>query len=328
MKENIKHNLLTELVERYLADFSGVSAPTFRIDNEDYFSEIDELEQGPFIERDGDTYHVNILFLADLKKEIASLDMHLHRCEHVFHGLRECYKENPGVTIPLSVLAHKVDLPESQIRKSLLILRKVPIWGGYTTDILGSDDVTVTPGENILRYKTFDDVLEKVREWNHAASIESDSGAIGGMFLSRNALISQNIEADNLSVSPNWYTDLPSNVYELIREIQAARGVGLSSLPSMGLRTILDIAFTELVGDIGGFKSKLNKMKEDNHITSKKKMIIENVLEVGHASAHRGHFPSEEELDDVVDIVNHLLFETYVMGSKSDALKKSTPRRG
>jgi len=98
-------------------------------------------------------------------------------------------------------------------------------------------------------------------------------------------------------------------------------------LPSIGLRTVIDFVCTELAGDIGGFVQKLNKLERDKHITPKNKELLESALEVGHASAHRGHFPELTDLHSVLDIVNHLLKEVYILGPKSLRLKSVTPQR-
>ena len=54
---------------------------------------------------------------------------------------------------------------------------------------------------------------------------------------------------------------------------------------------------------------------------------IETALEVGHASIHRGHFPTAKDLQVVMDIVDHLLEELYVLDKTSESLRASVPKR-
>ena len=320
MLTGINKELIVALSEDYLRDLSGVKVSKFRIEHEDYLDELDNLEQSPYLERDGDKYRVNILSLSVLRGEVPELDKHLYRCGHLFPILRDRYKDSPEEPIKLEDLAKLAGLPERQVRKALLILRRAPIWGGYTSDLLGSDNVHVTPGESVLRYKSFDDVLDRINEWTEKSLV-----TMGGE--SMEEYTPPSVQEGKDGVFPEWYIELPENIRSLMLEIYSAHDAGLSALPSMGLRTVLDLACTELVGDVGGFAKKLDVMEQKGLITLNKKVIIENILEVGHASAHRGHFPSVEELKTVIDIVNHFLSEVYIMGPESELLKKSAPRR-
>jgi len=81
------------------------------------------------------------------------------------------------------------------------------------------------------------------------------------------------------------------------------------------------------VGDIGSFAEKLHKLEEKRLITPKKRKIIENLLKVGHASIHRGHFPTDKNLQVVMNIVDHLLEELYVLDKTSESLRASVPKR-
>ena len=95
----------------------------------------------------------------------------------------------------------------------------------------------------------------------------------------------------------------------------------------MGLRSVVDMICNDRVGDIGGFKEKLESLEGKGLISKKKHEMIEVVLEVGHASMHRGYFPLLEDLRTILSIVDHLLEDIYVLDKTSEFLKASTPRR-
>jgi len=130
------------------------------------------------------------------------------------------------------------------------------------------------------------------------------------------------------NVMPDWYGSLPPAIQKLICEVHFAIKKELSALPSMGLRSVIDCVCNDLVGDKGPFAQKLQTLVEKGFITSNNKQIVENALEVGHASVHRGHFPQPNELKLTLDIVEHMLKEVYVFGKASEALKDSAPKRG
>ena len=126
---------------------------------------------------------------------------------------------------------------------------------------------------------------------------------------------------------PSWHKNLNKTIQSLMEEVYYGLQKEMKALPSMGLRTVIDVVCNDLVGDIGGFSQKLDQLEKEKHITPKNKEILENVLEVGHASAHRGYFPELEDLRSVLDIVIHLLQEVYVLGTESKRLKEMTPKR-
>lgn len=127
---------------------------------------------------------------------------------------------------------------------------------------------------------------------------------------------------------PSWYPDLSGELQVLIREIYLALSAECPTLAVMGARTLVDKLLTESLGDIGGFQQKLNAAVDHGVFT---RGVAENVaaaVEVGHAASHRGYAPTQQEVFDVLEIVEHCLQASYVLNDKSRRLIVSVPPRG
>jgi hypothetical protein len=125
---------------------------------------------------------------------------------------------------------------------------------------------------------------------------------------------------------PGWLHGLPRDWERLLREIYSALHANSRSLAMMGARTIVDVYMNDAVGDIGGFAAKLKKLVTDGYLGSQDKEILEAALEAGHAAAHRGHAPSPQNVNHVMDIVENLL-QKYALRNAAAKLSKTTPRR-
>jgi hypothetical protein len=209
----------------------------------------------------------------------------------------------------------------------LTYLVDAPIWGGRTSDLLHSEEVHIAPSERILRYKTFDDVIQQLRDWASKSSNGNCATTIDQSSKPQFLREMNNVYLPELSNLPKWYAKLPVNIQNMLLEVRYTLQKELSALPSMGLRSVIDMICNERLGDIGGFAEKLQRLEKKRFITPKKRQIIENVLEVGHASVHRGHFPTAKDLRVVMDIVDHLLEEIYVLDNISESLRESVPKR-
>lgn len=126
--------------------------------------------------------------------------------------------------------------------------------------------------------------------------------------------------------SPKWRTQLPLETFLLLGEVDQAIQYECYRIATMGLRAVLDIYMTEKVGDVGGFKAKLKALQEAGFLALQHREIIEAALEVGDASAHRGHQPTPEAVNAVLDIVENVLHADVLKAASSD-LRKSAPSR-
>jgi hypothetical protein len=322
-----KKHLLNEIFNQSLSEREGVDALKFRAKNEDNIASLDELEQLGLIQKEKNKYKLNLLAISMISEVRSKAEGLLYLCKNIFENLRVLYKENPGASWSIDVLSQKIDLPSDMILKGLPYLFNMPIWSSYTTN-LKLDDASVTPSEGILKYKTFQDLISQLEKW-----IFLDQNHPLGNYKTLEEFPSYPSEQSPLSCEikrgtiPKWLDKVNPETKELMKEIYFSLENEMRALPSMGLRTIIDIVCNDLVGDKGGFEKKVNLLVEQGHITVKKKEIINSALEVGHASAHRGYFPDLSDLNQVVDIVEHLLQEIYVLGDAAKKLNEKTPKR-
>ena len=327
MLTGIFGELLKELISRTLTSPSGIDALRFRAAHEDSLDYLDKLEQSPYIDKADGKYRLTLLALSEFDNEDARVEGILSRCGHLFSVMRRMYKESPGVQITLDQFVREVDLPENQVREGLVYLTNAPIWGGHTKDLLNSQEVFFTPGECILKYKTFQDVIRQLEEW-------AEKSLFGSPVLTANdkdrPLYFREIDFGGAPSSmsiPIWHKDLHPIIKSLMQEVYFGLQKEMRALPSMGLRSVVDVVCNDLIGDVGGFTPKLKQLVERKHITPKHKALLETAIDVGHASIHRGHFPELKDLRVARDIINHLLEEVYILTPQSEDLKKTTPQR-
>ncbi len=128
--------------------------------------------------------------------------------------------------------------------------------------------------------------------------------------------------------SPEWLWKLEDDeVAGMLQEVYAALHADSRRLALMGCRAILDRFMEEQVGDLGGFKEKLNELAKKRLISDPDLEMLDAAIEAGSAAAHRGYQPNQKVLDVVVNIVEHLLYSSLLRLEK-ETVKASTPRRG
>jgi hypothetical protein len=130
---------------------------------------------------------------------------------------------------------------------------------------------------------------------------------------------------------PEWMNGLvfwhARDLLDLLREIYTALHSGSTRLAMMGARAVVDMVMLQKLGDIGGFKEKLGKFETQGLIGRKDREVLEAALDAGHAATHRGHCPDAKQVNQAMDIVEHLVQAVYVLGKEAEALRKSVPAR-
>lgn len=95
----------------------------------------------------------------------------------------------------------------------------------------------------------------------------------------------------------------------------------------MGARAVLDIVIVDKVSDVGSFVDKLDALMANDFITKKQRDFLKAALEVGNAAAHRGHFPTASDVNRLMNIVEGLLTQIYILPNDGIALQTTTPQR-
>jgi hypothetical protein len=125
---------------------------------------------------------------------------------------------------------------------------------------------------------------------------------------------------------PPWRNKLKSwPLRELMDEIYSALAADSRRLATMGARTIVDMVLVDKVGDVGTFGKKLEELEKAGFIARQGREYLEAALDAGNAAVHRGHNPTEEQLNHVMDIVENVLESVYVLGEAAAELRKTTP---
>ncbi len=119
---------------------------------------------------------------------------------------------------------------------------------------------------------------------------------------------------------------MPSEYTALLDEIYIALHADSRRLTVMGARALFDAIIRRNVGDQANFAVGLKALEEKKLISEHNSKVIEAALDVGHASAHRGHKPSNDAVSIVIDIVEHLI-HNELLSDDAESLRSSTPKR-
>lgn len=132
---------------------------------------------------------------------------------------------------------------------------------------------------------------------------------------------------------PDWISEFgieAPNVDALnkvVIEIYNALENDLLVLSAIGIRTAFDIA-SELLGvDPNlGFEKKLTALVTNGQISSNDKDRLSVVVEAGSASAHRGWHPSTSDLNSMMSILEHFLYQSFVAPAHKEKLDKEAAK--
>ncbi len=167
--DQLSKSLLVEILKLSMAHSKGLNATRFRAERHEHLNLLDALELDGYIERRDDNYYPKLLAILELLDSTTEAESLFYKCEHIFHVLRQFYIEHPGESIDLNKLSEISDMPRKDINIGLAYMIEAPIFGGWATKFY-AEDATVTPGERILRYKIFRDVVEEMHSWRSGNS--------------------------------------------------------------------------------------------------------------------------------------------------------------
>lgn len=144
---------------------TGLNAQRFRAEHHEHLELIDSLVLSGYIENRDGKYSLKLTTLPDIADSTPQVSSLLYLCEHLFKTLRQAYLNNPGEKISLDELSKLADLPKQKLYAGLMYTYEASLISGYTTD-LSANDAYVIPAEKLLRYQSFDLVLEEMRSWS------------------------------------------------------------------------------------------------------------------------------------------------------------------
>lgn len=264
-------------------------------------------------------YTPALLALADITDEPDVRQLFLD-CTKVLQSLRASYLENQTELTEVHEFAAQAELPLDRFHRALayLIENVSPIAGSQA----GPDGAPgrIVPAEKVLLLEDVDAVLDELRTYRQLRASWS------GLPLEEVAVSSS--EPANAAIAQRaWLHHVPRDVQALLAETYAARDTGLRALVLMGVRAAIDMSCNHLVGDSGTFDSKLAALHSSGRISETQRDTLQALIQLGHASAHRGHQPSMADVDDALDILERLLKAQYADPHTAKRFRDSTPAR-
>lgn len=126
---------------------------------------------------------------------------------------------------------------------------------------------------------------------------------------------------------PAWIDRLPTELEGLMGEIYEARRGPSVRLIAMGVRAVIDVVMRVEIGDSGGFEEKLQRLLDKGLISETQRETLATVVDAGSAAGHRGFRPAVELIDGMLDVVESLLQQRYIVGPMVNTLKTTIPPR-
>ena len=195
---------------------------------------------------------------------------------------------------------------------------------------------TVAPCSKCLRKTTHRVLFERKGEDEHYGMIECGGcGAISMMVT--DAYFTGELTYYPSAVSrkmPRWlglmllYLPSPElTIGSLMHEVYQAVASGQNRLAAMGIRAALEQVMILKVGDLRSFDAKLDAFQQAGYISLLQRDAMRATLDVGDAVMHRGHEPTEEDLNLALDIVEGVLAPIFGHEEEARKLADRVPKR-
>ena len=313
--------LLLDLFRQAVAPRFAVDRRPFRARHHEHLRTLDDMVTADEIRDKQGFYSAALLALSELSPD-PDVRMLLDDCGIVLRVLQDRYLENQADLIGSETLAVRAGLPRSRFDRALIYLHEnVSLLGGSQQGNEGPLQM-VLPAEKVIELKTVEDVFAELREYRKMRA------SWAGLPL-QSAAAAPDTPAHAVIETRQWLQDLPEDVRALLVETYAAQGIGLRALVLMGVRAAVDMTCNHLVGDLNRFDKKLDALRSEGFISDTQRQALEAVIQLGHASAHRGHIPQIGDVSDVLEILERVLKAHYVDPRTAERLLQATPpRRG
>jgi len=130
---------------------------------------------------------------------------------------------------------------------------------------------------------------------------------------------------------PEWMVNVivfDHSLYSLFVDVYTAVDHKLVVLAAIGVRTTFDWA-SQLIGvdPAKNFKDKLSELYERGKISGDERASLGALTDASSAAAHRGWRPTPKELDEMIGILEHFLYQQIVTPQAAKRLIKSAPKR-
>jgi hypothetical protein len=162
---NQDKKLLNDIFSASLKSPKGLNAARFRADNEQFITELDQLESLGYLQRRDDLYSITLLAFAYLAKDNPDARKIAKNCGLIFDLLKGHYRDNLRGKIEVPNIVRNTGISLDDVILALGVIIQAPILGGHTSD-LTQEHSYIIPSERILKYKAFEDILKEREEWD------------------------------------------------------------------------------------------------------------------------------------------------------------------
>jgi hypothetical protein len=164
-----QNHLISALLEELLLTPDGVNPTRFKLRHEEEIGELEKLESLQLIRRNNQNkYEIPLSTVLALEGEALPAEGLISDCRRLFDAIKNNFRRDPEKNVPLSELATQADIPLARVYASLPFISQAPIWGHRSND-LNSPTATIRGSEEILKYKTFDNLATLLRQWAESA---------------------------------------------------------------------------------------------------------------------------------------------------------------
>jgi len=315
-----ERRVLTAILDDCENAHRPVNAERFRADNYADLSVIDESLRKRCIIQERENYRLSITTFRQLNSLSSSIL--LQQFEKIWLVLKDHYKTHLRTPLPINSLAEKCQLSLQDTHWALDYMYQYP-WDAGRHGSSGPPYEAISVSEKVLRFQTFSQCIDDMMSW----PVGPSHVQTGSLFVDINSS-SDTTSVQPLPVIPLWIEKLPPELQALTQEIYKAKHHCLLALCAMGIRSAVDMASVDALGeDAGPFQVKLDKLKENGHITATQHNHLSAVVDAGHAAAHRGFIPDLKFVSMMLDAMSHLLHQIYVYENSTLELIANTPSR-
>lgn len=132
--------------------------------------------------------------------------------------------------------------------------------------------------------------------------------------------------------TPHWSHSklgrVDSVLHDLLQSVYKSLHNDMPVFAAIGVRTTFD-RLSELLGvDTKlSFAEKLEALRKGGHISGIQKGFLEILVDAGGAAAHRGWSPTDSQLSTMVDILEAVIRDHFVLKEEAKKLKDSIPKK-
>ncbi len=321
--------LLSALLEATEAAQSWIDMKVFRRDQLAHREAIDRLEKAGYVlkERVGEVecYRVSLVAMAKMPEHPLATRI-LRTAELMWSAFRDHYIRSLDAPITLRAVAESINVPFEQVNRVHAHMRE---WWRTPISFTPAETVyqSVIVREEVLDYDTFDACIQELRQM-YASRMQSNAN--GFVALAQLGLDGAPIVQHGPSIpamkEPSWFGKLPQHAQVLMREIHVAQHLGLMALSAMGIRAVIDVTADDILGEvILRFDLKLRRLLDAEHLTQPQFDVINAVVELGHAAAHRSHVPDASDVQLMQEALDHMLCSAYGLSEAKQMLAAKTP---